>query len=673
MRILFIVMAICGISFLRESRILSTWTSLVKEESKIIATIETESESESEASLGLKIHKTPRNSSRSRNTTIPSFGTEREVSVGLQIQKSLIDSNRTRNTPALSVGTGEESSVGLRNQKTPIDSRSSINSHTINSSNNNTIDNNIGSNKSQETQQQREAMPRTQRLIHDTTLPWNETMHRPWLVGSNHNSSSDHITSNNSITDPPYMILLTTVGWNHPNQTFGLGFPRVLREREFFQALVNHPFFHPTAWEDIAKGILPISNRTNYYVFADVMQCRETNYPIYGGGEKLNVDRFHNRTIKENLYPRFQPQIDRCMRRHSYGILEHPIFHNTKNKNNSSGRATLVLLDCTGVGPLCENREANKEADDLPISLAAIGGTFTDHFDKKIRMNIDRDQGLIPPAPNPVRLTSQEEEAIRTCQADAIPELGQEPQRPLSVTYTGNFRSGQNSAFHAVYSGARGSYRPFHDPAAGRIILNGAAELENHEPYPVAVHSFGSSGSNNTTNNNGVSGGGNSNDDDPRIIVLENLSYSDTLRKTKFALVPRGDNKFSYRFHEALSAGAIPVYHGDNHMLPYRPEVVDWKRCGLVLPEKDAGNVTLNLIDELLYSPSSFEGNINTRLCQMRQYCYFGIYKKYVATEKGQIDGLLAGLEALARGERKPQAGVVCTEDSVKSLDCNPI
>ena len=147
--------------------------------------------------------------------------------------------------------------------------------------------------------------------------------------------------------------------------------------------------------------------------------------------------------------------------------------------------------------------------------------------------------------------------------------------------------------------------------------------------------------------------------------ILENPSYHSLLRNTKFALVPRGDNKFSYRFTEALSAGAIPIFHGDNHVLPFRPELVDWNRCGLVLPEKDAGETTLAKIEELLKQPK--------KLCSMRQYCYFEIYQKYVATPTKQINGLLEGLEALAKGPRKEHVGLVCNETSIESLDCNLI
>ena len=133
--------------------------------------------------------------------------------------------------------------------------------------------------------------------------------------------------------------------------------------------------------------------------------------------------------------------------------------------------------------------------------------------------------------------------------------------------------------------------------------------------------------------------------------------------RTIFGLAPRGDNKFSYRFTEVLSAGAIPIYHGDDFVFPFRPELIDWNKCAIILPEKDAGKTTLDLINDI---------PIKTR-CMMRNYCYFGIYKKYVESDVGLIDGLVMGLEELAKGNKKPFAGVRCNSTSVANFDCNNV
>jgi Exostosin family len=54
----------------------------------------------------------------------------------------------------------------------------------------------------------------------------------------------------------------------------------------------------------------------------------------------------------------------------------------------------------------------------------------------------------------------------------------------------------------------------------------------------------------------------------------QNLTYTDLLKQSKFAAVPRGDNLYSYRFTEVLAAGAIPVlFANPDWVLPFRTEL----------------------------------------------------------------------------------------------------
>jgi hypothetical protein len=113
--------------------------------------------------------------------------------------------------------------------------------------------------------------------LHDQTVTWDSDIHRPWL--------------DPSAPDPPAMLVLTNFAWNHPNQTFGVQQYRGLRSAELYEGVVNHPWFHPTAWEDIQAGRMQISNLTRYYVFLDFETCRESNYPVYGYGTMVNRDQ----------------------------------------------------------------------------------------------------------------------------------------------------------------------------------------------------------------------------------------------------------------------------------------------------------------------------------------------------------------------------------------------
>ena len=113
-------------------------------------------------------------------------------------------------------------------------------------------------------------------LIYDRTAKWDSQIERLWLDSSG--------------PAPPAMLVLTSFAWNHPNQTYGMNQYRGIRSGELYEGIVNHPWFHPTAWEDIQAGRMPISNVTRYYVFFDFETCRENNYPSYGHGPIANRD-----------------------------------------------------------------------------------------------------------------------------------------------------------------------------------------------------------------------------------------------------------------------------------------------------------------------------------------------------------------------------------------------
>ena len=73
--------------------------------------------------------------------------------------------------------------------------------------------------------------------------------------------------------------------------------------------------------------------------------------------------------------------------------------------------------------------------------------------------------------------------------------------------------------------------------------------------------------------------------------------YTEMLRNTSFSLVMRGDNLYSYRLLEVLSAGAIPVIFSDTWVLPFY-EVVDYSKFAIVMKERE-WNQTLAVINAI--------------------------------------------------------------------------
>lgn len=95
--------------------------------------------------------------------------------------------------------------------------------------------------------------------LHDKTLRWNATISRAWLKKKG--------------PRPPAVVTLSSLYWNHPNQTFGLTHFRTKRSTQLLQGVLNHPWFHPTAWDDLVQGKWS-NDSTRIYAFFDYETVR---------------------------------------------------------------------------------------------------------------------------------------------------------------------------------------------------------------------------------------------------------------------------------------------------------------------------------------------------------------------------------------------------------------
>jgi hypothetical protein len=235
-------------------------------------------------------------------------------------------------------------------------------------------------------------------LLHDKTVVWSSDVRRPWL---------DTETS----SQPPAQILLTNYGWNHPNERRGLNHVRSLRHTALLNGIINHPWFHPTAWEDMLSNKTSIDPNIRYYVFLDKNTCFEANWPHYGLDEKRNYDRSHNRTLVREK--RHCKQFPRC--REIHHVIQSPLF-------KSGANVTLVVFECRGFGQPSSYR--NKLTKDYPMSMVTLSS-------KQSQILQSADQGQPPPAVNPVTLSPKEVHAIQTCN---------ESGRKFLLTFAGQFR-----------------------------------------------------------------------------------------------------------------------------------------------------------------------------------------------------------------------------------------
>lgn len=110
------------------------------------------------------------------------------------------------------------------------------------------------------------------------------------------------------------------------------------------------------------------------------------------------------------------------------------------------------------------------------------------------------------------------------------------------------------------------------------------------------------------------------------------------LAKTSaFSAVGRGDNLFSYRLSEVMACGSIPVIYADDWLLPFGDHLINWTEAAVVIREAD----TLQTINILSQIPTE-------QRCRMRQKA-LDIYRKYIETGRGTIQGIIENFELSAQ------------------------
>lgn len=390
----------------------------------------------------------------------------------------------------------------------------------------------------------------------------------------------------------PAQVFLTNFGWNHPDLSFVRQIGRTKFQENLNRGIVNHPWYNPRGWEMYSESPSN-SGYQRFYVFLDLETCYEENFPNYGWGMAANSDRENGRPALSSSGGQIRhlkavcPVID--------GVLDTPLFQDSNSKERN---AVLVLFDCGWNGPpqwSCLNRRHNSKLDERHVSIVSESASYTN-------MRSALDLGLPPPAIHPVTLNPSQEAAI-VVDCSIVPDSASTNTslklRPYLLTFTGNFR-------HDV----RQQLLKLHNPEAGILIQPHFGGSMNSSSIGRGVHDQ-------FTNLNG--------------------SYTKLLGQSQFAGVPRGDNLFSYRFAEALSAGCIPVVYADGWVLPFSKALVDWTEIAVIIPERDALK-TLSYLNNLTVQ----------RQCQMRQRGYL-FYKRYMATPEGVIAGIVESLELLQK------------------------
>ena len=155
--------------------------------------------------------------------------------------------------------------------------------------------------------------------------------------------------------------MVLSYGWNRADQSDALeNYSRQTRESEFLDGIINHPWFHPTAWDDVENGdnvtiqsILGLEdnegdgdgdgdlNHTTiamrFYIFFDLSSNCEVHYPLYHLFDK-NLDTSGGRVnVSSNIVHQ------------SWAAVHHPIWQSrfiTQLGARNLNQVKLIYFDC---------------------------------------------------------------------------------------------------------------------------------------------------------------------------------------------------------------------------------------------------------------------------------------------------------------------------------------
>ena len=118
------------------------------------------------------------------------------------------------------------------------------------------------------------------------------------------------------------------------------------------------------------------------------------------------------------------------------------------------------------------------------------------------------------------------------------------------------------------------------------------------------------------------------------IAGVKDASYSNALKESNFAIVPRGDALFSYRLLEVMSYGCIPVIISDGWVLPLDRQV-DWPKIAFTIHE------------EMITSYIPLLRNISQLEILERQKLVMAVHEKYFKNLRGILKAVICEIKVI--------------------------
>jgi hypothetical protein len=371
-------------------------------------------------------------------------------------------------------------------------------------------------------------------------------------------------------------ITITNYGWFDPEPQVGLKVPRCLATKHFNDAVVAHERYNASAWHDLDQN--PDPNRA-IIAFLDIDTCKLIHWPKFGGDFAINSDQEGGRPPMENWdFDKDCSTIERAL----------------KSPAMSSPNSRLVVLSCHEFGNVPCLRATRTVSG---VFSKLVVGQMSAHKN----LTHPNDFGLPSWPVKPVTLNQRQIEDIQTCRNDS---------RAFLYSFQGRPRI-PFPEFHKYLS-----------PLHGKEGVHAIFQWTHYKKSQHTKNAWGGSVL--------------------AAVAPENQTqddYYNVLMNSVFAGSPRGDNLYSVRFSEILSAGVIPVIYADGWVLPYNKDVVDWSELAVLLPQRKV-NETLEALHRI---------PVRERCEMSRKVLAF--YNNYVADSHGRLRAVLKLIDARSAQE----------------------
>jgi len=367
-------------------------------------------------------------------------------------------------------------------------------------------------------------------------------------------------------------ITYTRLGWFQKDAEQGLQFGRTLAGKDLMEAVLANPRYNASSWDDLELNPDPTRR---IVAFLDVETCNELHWPRFGQDFKLSSDLEGGRRNSNGgaIHSNACKYIEKALR----------------SPAMSAPESRLVVMNCgEGIWDGGCNSATRNESIFGKLAIAHR----TSH---KSQAHTENDFGLPPLPVKPVWLNQTRLDNIRECN----------DSRRYKFSFVGRTRI-PFPEFHKYL-------KPLH----GRNGIYAKFQHDHYEQNKTFFNAWGGKVVNAVPKEK-----------------QDNDIYYALLKDSIFAGVPRGDNLYSVRFAEVLSAAAIPVIYADGWVLPYTRDVVDWSNFTVMLPQRNM-NQTFEILDAI---PA-------WQRCKMQQQVLWN-YHEYVADSKARLRGILKVLDS---------------------------